>query len=886
MPASLPATSFFVGLAPAKLCSIVPPADTAAGPPPPAADLYLIDTMGYIFRAYHAMPRLSNSRGVPTQAVLGFTNMLRKLLVQADPPALAAAFDLAGPTFREAEFAAYKAQRPAMPEDLGPQLPLIRRVLEAYNIPILESPAYEADDIIGTLARQAAAAGRRVVIVSSDKDMLQLVNERICVLIPTRGDLLCGPAEVEQMLGVRPEQVPDLLALRGDSVDNIPGAPGIGEKGARDLIQRFGAVENALAHAAEVERKTYRESLANNADQVRLSLRLATIHTDAPVALDWEQLRRRDPDLEACRALFTELEFSALLRSLDAAEPAPAPAAAPAETAATPASAAEVAAFLASRPSGPWALAVQDDGGLEIGDGVRAWRLAPDSDCEPLDAAWRQSAAGAEWRVFDLKATQRALGKLRLPRLPESQVQDAQLYAYLLDPTQPAASLAAVAQRRWGQPLSEAPASALFRLAGELRPEAEAAGLGRCYLELDRPLAAVLEDMEDAGIALDPAAVAELAAELEKECVRLEAAIFGLAGGRQFNINSPKQLGEVLFEHLQLPAPNRRGKTKSLSTAQDVLEELAGSFEITARVLEYRQVSKLKSTYADALPKLLDPVDGRLHTTFSQVGSATGRLSSSNPNLQNIPVRTEAGRRIRAAFFPAPGFLLVAADYSQIELRLLAHFSGDPLLAEAFRQGTDVHAQTAAQVFGLAPEAVGPEHRRRAKAVNFGIIYGLSAFGLARQLGIPQAEAAGFIARYFERYAYVRAFIDDTLANARREGEVRTWFGRRRPIPDLQSRNPNLRGFAERTAVNTRLQGTAADLMRLAMIRVWRRLQGTPARLLLQVHDELVIEAPAQRAAEFGALLREEMEGVAALSVPLTAEAGAGPNWRDIEPLG
>lgn len=868
----------------AKLSSIVPsPPSPAAATAWPAADLYLIDTMGYIFRAYHAMPRLSNSRGVPTQAVLGFTNMLRKLLAQANPPALAAVFDLAGPTFRDLEFAAYKAQRAAMPEDLGPQIPLIRKVLEAHRVAILESPTFEADDVIGTLARQAAAGGRRVVIVSSDKDMLQLVDGQVCVLIPTRGDMVCGPEQVHELLGVRPDQVPDLLALRGDSVDNIPGAPGIGEKGAKDLIQRFGSVENALAHAGEVERKTYRESLEKNADQIRLSRRLATIKTDAPVPLAWDQLRRREPDLAACRALFTELEFSALLRTLT---PEPAVAGAPPVTAAPPDAAtigpAEMGEWFARRPSGPWALRVDHDG-LEISDGERAAGLAV-GDTAALRAAWGRLPAETVWRVFDLKATQRALRRWQLPRLPEASVEDVQLYAYLLDPTQPPMTLAAAVQRRWGQAGHGAAAADLFRLAAELRPEIEAAGLDRCYQELDRPLAAVLEAMEDAGIVLAPAAVQALAAEFEADCARLEGRIHALAG-REFNVNSPKQLAEVLFEYLQLPAPNRRGKTKALSTAQDVLEELAGSFEIAARVLEYRQAAKLKSTYADALPKLLDPGDGRLHTTFSQVGSATGRLSSSNPNLQNIPIRSEAGRRIRAAFFPAPGCLLVAADYSQIELRLLAHFSGDPLLAEAFRVGTDVHAQTAAQVFGVSVDAVGPEHRRRAKAVNFGIIYGLSAFGLARQLAIPQAEAAGFIARYFERYARVRAFIDETLAAARKAGEVRTLFGRRRPIPDLDSRNPNLRGFAERTAVNTRLQGTAADLMRLAMIRVARRLQNTPARLLLQVHDELVIEAPEARAAEFGGLLRQEMEGVAQLAVPLTVEAGAGPNWRDLQPL-
>lgn len=859
----------------------------------PAADLYLIDTMGYIFRAYHALPRLSNSRGTPTGAVLGFTNMLRKLLKEARPEAIAAVFDSSGPTFRDQAYPQYKATRQAMPEDLGPQFPYIRRVLEAYRVPILLYEGYEADDVIGSLARQAAEQDRRVVIVSSDKDLLQLVTERVAVLIPTRGDLLAGPAEVQELLGVRPEQVADLLALRGDAVDNIPGAPGIGEKGARDLIQRFGSVAGALEHAGEVERKTYRESLQNHREKILQSRYLASIDPSVPVPLDWEAVRRREPDEAACRELFRELEFTALLKTLDAgAEPPPAAAQASlALPAAAPADAAGVRALLAAEQ--PLALAAGENVLGLAGGGTN---LIVSQDCFST-LAESIGQIGRRWRVHDLKSLRRALRALGLPPLEPAGVApagvapagvaDVELYSYLLDPTQSSHSLPALALRRLGQAPADGPgeaAAAVGALAAQLDPEIDAAGLRRCYDELDLPLAPVLEAMEDAGILIDPAALGDLSRELDQAAAGLERRIYALAG-TDFNINSPKQLAEILFEKMGLPQPLRRGKTKAFSTAADVLEQLADQYDVARLVLDYRQLAKLKSTYAEALPRFVDERDGRLHTTFDQVNAATGRLASVNPNLQNIPIRSELGRRIRAAFRAAPGQVLIAVDYSQIELRLLAHFSQDPLLLAAFQRGDDIHSLTAAEVFGVKFDAVTPEHRRRAKAVNFGIVYGLSAFGLARQLGIAQSEAAGFIARYFERYAGVRAYIDATLRQARQEGAVRTLFGRRRPIPDIGSRNATLRGFAERTAVNTPLQGTAADLMRLAMIRVAARLaaQDGGGRMLLQVHDELVLEAPAATAPLAASLVRDAMEHVFPLAVPLTVEVGMGANWRDLE---
>jgi DNA polymerase-1 len=872
------------------------------------ADLYLVDAMGYVFRAYHALPRLSNSRGLPTHAVLGFANMLRKLLVEERPPYIAVVFDSTVPTFREQTYTEYKANRAPMPGDLAQQLPYIRKVSEAFRVAILEYPGYEADDVIGTIATRAARQRHATVIVSSDKDMLQLVNEHTCVLNPTRDNLLCDAAKVQELLGVTPDQVVDLLALRGDSIDNIPGAPGIGEKGARDLIQRFGTVENALQHAAEVERKTYRESLLNYREQILLSKELATIQIDTPVDFELEALRRQEPDVEACRKLFTELEFTRLLKeSLSAAstqqelklEVAHADA-----TALEQFLNAHTTAAVSINATGDRVGLASDGAAIEIDHTLFA-RLAPALE-----------TPGRNWQAHDSKDLRSRLRSLGLPTPthdPE-RLDDTQLYSYLLEPNQPTHTLDAIAERRFGQILSDDPAQCadlVARLAAALRPEIRNQGLWQVYADLDLPLIPVLERMQDAGVLVDIAQLEQLSTELDKQCASSQQEIFALAG-EPFNLNSPKQLGDVLFGKLGLPLPQRRGKSKAPSTAIDVLEALAEEHAIVRHVLEYRQLSKLKSTYVDALPRLVDPKSGRVHTSFSQVVAATGRLASSNPNLQNIPIRTELGRKIRAAFIAPPGHTLLVADYSQIELRLLAHFSQDALLLEAFRSHEDIHRRTAAEVFGVPPEQINDEHRRRAKAVNFGIVYGLSPFGLSRQLGIPQAEAAQFIKRYFERYSGVRAYIDNALQQVRTEGRVRTLFGRVRPIPDISSRNPTLRGFAERTAINSPLQGTAADLMKLAMIRIDQTLRdsvagapiealpqadapikappqanapATAARLLLQVHDELVLEVPLPQLAATAELVRHQMEHVYPLSVPLVVDVCSGSNWRDLSDL-
>ena len=722
---------------------------------------------------------------------------------------------------------------------------------------------------------------------------------------------------MEEILGVPPERVVDVMALRGDAIDNIPGAPGIGDKGSVELIQRFGTVENALEHAAEVERKTYRESLQNNRDMVLLSKELATIRTDVPVEFEPAMMQAQAPDPEAARALFTELEFNTLTREFLSEG---------AELGETEyrdaASAADVEALLADvRKTPDGVLAVALDSSYEVivdlGDAeseevptcnarlplpryhLHTFAASP-SDLQQtgtaLSLALDDSATAQPLRpaladpsipkaIHDSKAATHTLSE-RGVTLAGVQ-DDPLLYSYLLNPTYTKYGLADVALRtfnlKMGLALGEA-ADLTLRLAEKLRDEVAAAGLRKVYDDIDLPMSPVLARMEAAGIKIDTEVLAEMSQRLERESSQKAREIWEKCGV-EFNINSPKQLGDVLFNKLNLTKPFKSGKGKIISTAVDVLEGLAAEHEVPRLVLDYRQLTKLKSTYVDALPALLNPATRRLHTTFNMAGSATGRLSSINPNLQNIPIRTELGREIRAAFVAEPGNVLLAADYSQIELRLLAHFSADPLLVEAYRRGDDIHTLTASQVFGVPAGEVNPEHRRRAKAVNFGIVYGLSAFGLSQQIGIDQKEAKRFIEAYFEKYAGVRQFIDRTLEQARAELKVATLFGRIRPIPDILSKNPNLRGFAERTAVNTPLQGTAADLIKLAMIRIDAELRhrNLKSRMLLQVHDELVFEVPEAELDVMKQLVTQRMEDVHELKVPLKVEVGVGPNWRDLE---
>ncbi|HEY4382375.1 MAG TPA: DNA polymerase I [Acidobacteriaceae bacterium] len=973
--------------------------------------IYLLDSMAFIFRAYHAMQRqrpMSTRTGIPTAATYVFVNMINKLRKDFAPQYLAAVYDVGAPVhrnemaaqmkdvkkfniktqqFETIEYGGYKANRVETPPDLIQQQPYIRRALEAFRIPILYYEGMEADDVIGTLSCKLSALGHHVYVVSSDKDMMQLVNEQVSILNPTKDNLVLDPAGVESVLGVPPERVIDVMALRGDSVDNIPGAPGIGDKGSVELIKQFGSVEAALDRADEVKKKTYRESLQNNRDNILLSKELVTIHTSVPIEYSLDAMRTQPVDNAACRALFTELEFTTLLKDL-----APSADNTPIAYNLKPTQA-EITALLTTAKTSGLAIAILEDTqalseeiavesedaeaaepaaaenlslfgapattdtqGSSTKAGNNAGSTAPDPACRlglavspnaaievSLDTPGiREALADASLPkdVHDLKAVLRALEPHSVPL--DGLRNDVMLLSYLVNPTQGSHTLPDISARTTSRALVHQPskanpadpnqlpeaAAAVVRLAPALLSQIAEAGtfehhipednpalggamttemlfstpvtstaapqaaspLLNVYQTIDLPLVPVLLSMEQAGVRIDTSVLSSMSSRLAVEMDTLAGRIFRMAGeamgtdSHTFNLNSPKQLGDVLFNKMELPKPMKYGKGKVISTAQDVLEELAEHHPVAALVIEHRQLSKLRSTYLDSLPHLVD-AEGRVHTTFNQVGTATGRLSSTNPNLQNIPVRTALGREIRAAFIPAPDNLLMSADYSQIELRLMAHFSQDPLLLDAYRTGKDIHTLTASEVFGIPVAKLDKETRNRAKAVNFGIVYGISPFGLAAQLGIDQKEARAYIDKYFERYAGVRTFIERTLDEVRRDQAVRTAFGRIRPIPDIQSRNPNMRGFAERTAINTPLQGTAADLIKLAMLRIdaaitQRKLR---SRMTLQVHDELLFDVVPEESAELSALVRHEMEHVAEFSVPIVAEVGLGPNWRDIK---
>jgi DNA polymerase-1 len=732
-------------------------------------------------------------------------------------------------------------------------------------------------------------------------------------------------ARVEETLGVPPEKVVDVMALRGDSIDNIPGAPGIGDKGSVELIQQFGSVEAALDHASEVKRKTYRESLENNRDAVLLSKELVTIDCSVPIELNLDEMRTQPPDVSACRALFTELEFTTLLKELAAPDLARA-----VEYVGEP-TGTDITEFLSAAQEKGFALAVSSSKLEEAAEQVSEQESEAIEEREPelktmslldlVDQAEEQACppqtpeactvavaavAGKALlvpldsvrpllddenvpkRVHDLKGTMRALEQHSVTLRGAGD--DLMLYSYLINPTHAAHRLSDVAARFSEHPLKETgerelmeSAHAIETLTPVLRDDVKALDERTVYETIDLPLVPVLFRMEKAGVRVDSGVLNKMSATLGSEIERVGEEIYSRSGHR-FNIQSPKQLGDVLFNKMGLPKPLKYGKGKVVSTAQDVLEELAAHNDVPRMVLEYRQLAKLKSNYVDSLPLLAD-TEGRVHTTFNQVGTATGRLSSTNPNLQNIPIRTELGREIRAAFIAAPGCKLLSADYSQIELRLMAHFSDDPLLTHAYRTGQDIHTLTASEVFGVPADQMSKETRNRAKAVNFGIVYGISPFGLAAQLGIDQHEARLYIERYFERYKGVRSFIDHLLDETRREQKVKTMFGRVRPIPDIQSRNANLRGFAERTAVNTPLQGTAADIIKVAMIRIDQKIadRKLEARMTLQVHDELLFDVPEAEIDEVQELVQYELEHVIELKVPLVADVGVGPNWRDLD---
>ncbi|HUW64117.1 MAG TPA: DNA polymerase I [Spirochaetia bacterium] len=870
--------------------------------------LLVIDGNSLIHRAYHALPvDLTTSGGIATNAVLGFTNMLQKVLVDLRPACLAVAMDKGKITFRHAVYKEYKATRKPTAPDLASQFPLVREVLAAMRIRLLELENYEADDIIGTLAARAEREKLPCLVLTGDRDALQLVSPTTTVFLTQKGisDLaVYDPGKVVERYGIQPAQYTDFRALTGDSSDNIPGVPGIGEKTAGKLIAAYGTLDELLARRDELSPRQ-RDLLGQYEQQARLSRELATISRDAPLDFSLAECRWEGPDHQSLLAVFQRLEFKKLAAQIRAqAKPdqvtAPPAGEDPVFRAVTDhGQAGDVAGELGTALATALVPAADERDclyalGLAAGENTAVFTGSP---ANPNPALWSFLAGLRPGRnglyLHHAKEFLRILTKNGLP--PVTCAFDTMLAAYLLNPGQASRSLTECAADyllttlpQQGDAALAGGARAILGLVPVLTAALAEAGLMPLFQDMEMPLVGVLADMENTGVKVDLPRLEGMSTELGVEIARLAETIYELAGER-FNLNSPRQMATILFEKLQLPA-GRRTKTKSgYSTDAAVLEELAGRHEIVALILNHRQLVKLKSTYVDAMVSLIDPATGCLHTTFQQALTATGRLSSVNPNLQNVPVRLEEGRRIRKVFVPRrPGNLILTADYSQIELRLLAHMSGDENLREAFRQGEDIHTRTASEVFGVPLAEVTREMRSGAKAINFGIIYGISSFGLARNTGIEQKEAGRYIDGYFRRYPAVRTFTEETIAEARRRGYVTTIFNRRRYLPDLTSSNYNLRAAAERTAINTPLQGTAADIIKVAMIRIHRLLKEGSFKTLmvLQVHDELIFEVPQPELAVVSRLVREAMENAVPLTVPLTVDLKAGPNWYDVKSIG
>lgn len=843
--------------------------------------LMAIDGNSIANRAFYGLRMLNAPDGTPTNAVYGFLTILQKLLADETPDGLAVCFDLKAPTFRHERFPDYKAQRKAMPEELSVQMPILKEVLDDMGVKRCELEGWEADDLLGVIARRCEDAGESCVIVTGDKDSFQLITDLVTVKhVKTRmgqtETIDYTPARFFEEYGFAPPKMVDLKALMGDSSDNIPGVPGVGEKTALDLIRRFGSLEGVYANLESPDIKDgVRKKLTQGRDSALLSYELATIRTDAPLDFTPDDAARREPDSAKLYELFQRLGFKKFIESFHL-QPAGETGETPAEPAAgrPVADSADEAAAAVQRAERIAVLPVSGLDEIELCDGQTVYTLRRGAGEERyttlLRALFRPEIKKVSHNVKDL------MRLLQGESLPTGGfVFDTALAAYLLESTDSNYDLSRLTQKYLGR--EERGAAAVFDLCAELQSGLERDGLTRLFQEIELPLCQVLADMEAAGFLVDRAALRDFGSDLQEAITALEKNIYRLAG-EEFNILSPKQLGSVLFEKLMLPAGK---KTKTgWSTNVDVLERLVGKHPIVQLILDYRQLTKLKSTYADGLLKVIAP-DGRIHTNFQMTVTATGRLSSTEPNLQNIPIRTELGAQIRKMFVAAPGNVLVDADYSQIELRLLAHISGDETMRQAFLNGEDIHTVTASQVFGVPRDEVTPLMRRRAKAVNFGIIYGISPFSLAQDIGVSQSEAKAYIEAYLEKYSGVRTYMEEEVERAKRDGYVTTLYGRRRALPELKSSNFNLRGFGERVARNMPIQGTAADIIKIAMIRVAGRLgaECPSARLILQVHDELIAECPETQAARVAALLKAEMEGAAALSVPLTAAANYGKSW-------
>ena len=888
--------------------------------------LFLIDGSSYFYRAFFAVRGLVNSKGMPTNAAFGFTNMLTKILKSRNPEAIAVVFDAPGKTFRDDLYPEYKATREAMPEDLVRQLPYVKAIPPAMNIETLEVQGVEADDVIGTLARRGLAAGFDVILVTGDKDFMQLVTKRAgdpepgITIYDDMKERIVGIDQVIEKFGVPPERVVDVLALIGDTSDNIPGVRGIGPKFAADLIGEFGTVENLFANIDKAKPR-FRGALELGKADAALSKTLATIRCDLDVPFDPAKLAVRAPDRDRLALLFTELEFGRLLQELNAEAPKVKALsmekyrliqtdAALAALVAELRGASRLAVDLETTSVDPMqarivgiSLCAREGEPAYIPVGHSYLGMPAQLPLETVLAAIRPVLSDPKIGKVGQNATYDAL-ILRRHQAEVTPIRfDTMVGAYLIDPDRGPFDLKTLSKKWLSHDMihyedvagkgksqvgfEEVPvelakdyscgdSDVTLRLVPLLEKRVREDGMGRLLDDIELPLLDVLMELEGNGVKIDAAHFAGLSRDFEKKMTAAMREAVALAG-EDFNLDSPKQLQHILFEKLNLKS-GKRTKT-GLSTDVSVLEKLAEEHPLPAKILEYRQLMKLKSTYLDALPALVNPGTGRIHTSYNQAVAATGRLSSSDPNLQNIPVRTAEGRLIRKGFVPEPGRILIGADYSQVELRILAHVSGDPRLGQAFREGRDIHTSTALELFGEA----GEDERRRAKAINFGIIYGMSGFGLSQRLQIDQKTAQDYIDRYFSRYPGVQAWLSGTIEGARKLGYVKTMFDRRRYTPDLKSQNRVISGAAERVAVNAPIQGSAADLMKIAMIRVSRRLQGTGALLILQVHDELLIEAPERTAEAAETIVREEMENVHPLSVPLKVEVSRGATWADME---
>ena len=885
--------------------------------------IYLIDGSSYIYRAYHAVRHLSTTQGLPTNATFGFTNMLLKLLSDREPEHMTMAFDAKGPTFRHEIYEAYKANRPPMPEDLAVQIPYIKQVVEGMNIPSLELTGYEADDIIGTLARTAQEKGFQVVMVTGDKDFKQLVTPGTSIWDPMKDRTIDYPGLTKDF-GLEPSQWVDVMGLSGDTSDNIPGVPGIGEKTAISLIKTFGSLEEVFENLAKITKKKLRENLTNFREQAFLSRRLVAINTEVPLSVEIASLRVSSPDADRLARLFKDLEFQRLQKLFPIKSDL---------------SHKKYRVILDDEnfkalideliQTGIFALDIE----TTAKDPMQAEVVGLSFASRPNEAAYiplRHRYSGAP-RQLD---PDRTLGSLKPlledPKLAkvgqnikydwivlkrsgidlQGVIFDTMVASYLLNPTRRAHNLETISAeyldhemisykevtggKKGNKGFDEVPVDDAVPYACEdaditlmayevLKPKLREGGFDSLFNEVEMPLIPVLVDMEMSGICVDKDRLKAVSKEFERQLHETEDRIYAIAGER-FNIQSHQQLGRILFENLKLPIQKKTKKKTGYSTDVEVLTTLSLEHELPALVLQYRSLAKLKSTYADAIVDLIHPETHRIHTSYNQTVTATGRLSSSDPNLQNIPVRTEEGRKIRAAFVPQKGWILLSADYSQIELRLLAHYSEDPTLVEAFEEGQDIHARTAAEVFQLLPGMITLEMRRQAKVINFGIIYGMSPFRLSKELGITQKMAKVYIENYFRRYKGVKRFIEETKEEARKAGKVTTLLGRHRWLPDISSKNRTAREFAERTAVNTPLQGTAADLIKVAMIRIHQALdqKGLKAKMLLQVHDELVFEVPSEELWRVEELVTEVMEGTYKLRVPLKVDVKTGRNWAEV----